>query len=121
MFACATEHFSVVALPPTCSGAGTIAGSGHLSGRAFSSCVRVSFCVTVSLSVTVTHVQTLPRDGGREVIMLWRQGDVFIESTPLIPGAAVQQAHLVLVEGELTGHCASDCRSGHGPALRTPW
>jgi hypothetical protein len=36
--------------------------------------------------------------------MLWRQGDVFIESVALIPGGAVQQSHLVLVEGELTGH-----------------
>jgi hypothetical protein len=36
--------------------------------------------------------------------MLWRQGDVFIEDTPLIPGGARQQASMVLVEGELTGH-----------------
>ncbi len=36
--------------------------------------------------------------------MLWRQGDVFIESTPLIPVGAVQQQHLVLAEGEITGH-----------------
>jgi hypothetical protein len=36
--------------------------------------------------------------------MLWRQGDVFIESVALIPGGAVQLSHLVLVEGELTGH-----------------
>lgn len=36
--------------------------------------------------------------------MLWRQGDVFIESVALIPSGAVQQQRLVLVEGELTGH-----------------
>jgi hypothetical protein len=36
--------------------------------------------------------------------MLWRQGDVFIEDTPLIPGGARQQASMILVEGELTGH-----------------
>jgi hypothetical protein len=36
--------------------------------------------------------------------MLWRQGDVFIEQTPLIPAQARQLSHLVLADGELTGH-----------------
>lgn len=36
--------------------------------------------------------------------MLWRQGDVFIESIALIPAGARQQPHLVLADGELTGH-----------------
>jgi hypothetical protein len=36
--------------------------------------------------------------------MLWRQGDVFIESIALIPAGAAQQPHLVLADGELTGH-----------------
>lgn len=36
--------------------------------------------------------------------MLWRQGDIFIETIPLIPAAATQQSHLVLADGELTGH-----------------
>jgi hypothetical protein len=36
--------------------------------------------------------------------MLWRQGDVFMESTPLIPSGALQQPHVVLAEGEITGH-----------------
>ncbi len=36
--------------------------------------------------------------------MLWRQGDIFLETTPLIPDPAVQQSHLVLADGELTGH-----------------
>jgi len=36
--------------------------------------------------------------------MLWRQGDVFIENIRLIPAGAQQQPHLVLADGELTGH-----------------
>lgn len=36
--------------------------------------------------------------------MLWRQGDIFIESTAEIPSDAVEQSNLVLAEGEATGH-----------------
>jgi hypothetical protein len=36
--------------------------------------------------------------------MLWRQGDVFIETTDSIPPRAERQPHVVLADGELTGH-----------------
>jgi hypothetical protein len=36
--------------------------------------------------------------------MLWRQGDVFISCTSEIPRDAIKQSHLVLADGELTGH-----------------
>jgi hypothetical protein len=36
--------------------------------------------------------------------MLWRQGDIYIESIHEIPQAAVVQPDLVLAEGEATGH-----------------
>ncbi len=36
--------------------------------------------------------------------MLWRQGDIFIETTRTLPGGAVQLPDHVLAEGELTGH-----------------
>jgi hypothetical protein len=36
--------------------------------------------------------------------MLWRQGDIFIESVPAIPKAAAPRPHCVLAEGEITGH-----------------
>ncbi len=36
--------------------------------------------------------------------MLYRQGDIFIESVGTIPAHAVKQLDLVLAEGEATGH-----------------
>jgi hypothetical protein len=36
--------------------------------------------------------------------MLWRQGDVYIESVRCIPPGAMRQTSTILVEGELTGH-----------------
>lgn len=36
--------------------------------------------------------------------MLYRQGDVFIESMPTIPHEAIRQPDLVLAEGDATGH-----------------
>ena len=36
--------------------------------------------------------------------MLFRQGDIFIESVSSIPPGAVKQPDLVLAEGEATGH-----------------
>jgi hypothetical protein len=36
--------------------------------------------------------------------MLWRQGDIFIETVPGIPGAAIRRSDIVLAEGEFTGH-----------------
>jgi hypothetical protein len=36
--------------------------------------------------------------------MLWRQGDVLIESTSHVPGNAERQSHVVLADGEVTGH-----------------
>ncbi|HEY1601140.1 MAG TPA: hypothetical protein VGG64_16175 [Pirellulales bacterium] len=36
--------------------------------------------------------------------MLYRQGDIFIESVPSIPPGAAKQPDLVLAEGEATGH-----------------
>lgn len=36
--------------------------------------------------------------------MLWRQGDIFICDTAEIPSEAIRQKHLVLADGELTGH-----------------
>jgi hypothetical protein len=36
--------------------------------------------------------------------MLWRQGDVFVETIARLPEAARALPHLVLAEGELTGH-----------------
>lgn len=36
--------------------------------------------------------------------MLWRQGDIFIETVHRVPEGATQQPHLTLAEGELTGH-----------------
>jgi hypothetical protein len=39
-----------------------------------------------------------------EAAMLYRQGDIFIESVAAIPAQAVKQRDLVLAEGEATGH-----------------
>jgi hypothetical protein len=39
-----------------------------------------------------------------EATMLWRQGDIFIETAPAIPPGAIRQPHAVLAEGEATGH-----------------
>lgn len=36
--------------------------------------------------------------------MLFRQGDIFIESVATIPAQAVKRNHLLLAEGEATGH-----------------
>lgn len=36
--------------------------------------------------------------------MLWRQGDVYIESITSIPETAVPRPDAVLADGELTGH-----------------
>lgn len=36
--------------------------------------------------------------------MLWRQGDVFICEINEIPSEAIRQTHLVLADGEFTGH-----------------
>lgn len=36
--------------------------------------------------------------------MLWRQGDIFIETAGGIPTGAIRKAEPVLAEGELTGH-----------------
>jgi hypothetical protein len=36
--------------------------------------------------------------------MLWRQGDLYIETVSTIPPGAVRLPHVVLAEGELTGH-----------------
>lgn len=36
--------------------------------------------------------------------MLWRQGDIYIESVRCIPAGAVQRQSTVLVDGEMTGH-----------------
>jgi hypothetical protein len=36
--------------------------------------------------------------------MLWRQGDIFIQSAGGVPRGAVRRAEPVLAEGELTGH-----------------
>lgn len=36
--------------------------------------------------------------------MLWRQGDIFIETARRVPDGAAQQPHLTLADGELTGH-----------------
>ncbi len=36
--------------------------------------------------------------------MLWRQGDVYIESVSAIPAGAVQSSNRVLADGELIGH-----------------
>lgn len=36
--------------------------------------------------------------------MLWRQGDIFVETTPAIPPGAIRLPHTVLAEGEVTGH-----------------
>jgi hypothetical protein len=36
--------------------------------------------------------------------MLYRQGDLFIEATEVVPEGATQRAGGVLLEGELTGH-----------------
>ena len=36
--------------------------------------------------------------------MLWRQGDLFIESVAAVPQGTSQRASGVLLEGELTGH-----------------
>jgi hypothetical protein len=35
---------------------------------------------------------------------LYRHGDVLVESVKTIPAGAVKRTHLVLAEGELTGH-----------------
>ena len=37
--------------------------------------------------------------------MLWRQGDVYIETVETIPEGARRLSHCVLAEGEATGHC----------------
>src|SRR5438270_46682 len=42
--------------------------------------------------------------GSKEVIMLWRQGDLYIETVSTIPPGAVRLPDVVLAEGELTGH-----------------
>jgi hypothetical protein len=39
-----------------------------------------------------------------EVLIMWRQGDVFIAPTSEIPDGAERLGHCVLAEGELTGH-----------------
>jgi len=36
--------------------------------------------------------------------MLWRQGDVLIETAPSLPAGATVLPHVVLAEGEITGH-----------------
>jgi hypothetical protein len=36
--------------------------------------------------------------------MLWRQGDVFIETADFIPANAIRQPDVVLADGEVTGH-----------------
>ncbi len=36
--------------------------------------------------------------------MLWRQGDIFIQSAGGVPRGAVRRAEPMLAEGELTGH-----------------
>jgi hypothetical protein len=36
--------------------------------------------------------------------MLWRQGDVFVETIARLPDQATALPHLILAEGELTGH-----------------
>jgi hypothetical protein len=36
--------------------------------------------------------------------MLWRQGDLYIERVSAVPAEAVRLSHLVLADGELTGH-----------------
>jgi hypothetical protein len=36
--------------------------------------------------------------------MLFRQGDVFIETAPAVPATAIRRLDAVLAEGELTGH-----------------
>jgi hypothetical protein len=40
----------------------------------------------------------------REEIMLFRQGDLFIESAETVPDGTTERASGVLLEGELTGH-----------------
>jgi hypothetical protein len=39
-----------------------------------------------------------------EDVMLWRQGDIYIESAPSIPDGAIERHNTVLANGELTGH-----------------
>jgi len=36
--------------------------------------------------------------------MLWRQGDLYIERVSAVPPGSIGLPHLVLAEGELTGH-----------------
>lgn len=36
--------------------------------------------------------------------MLWRQGDVYIETTESVPESALQIPDAILADGELTGH-----------------
>jgi hypothetical protein len=36
--------------------------------------------------------------------MLWRQGDIYIESAESVPPTAIRLPHAVLAEGEVTGH-----------------
>jgi hypothetical protein len=36
--------------------------------------------------------------------MLWRQGDIYIETIDQLPPAAIVQPDVVLAEGEATGH-----------------
>src|SRR4029077_7207274 len=36
--------------------------------------------------------------------MLYRQGDIFIERVPSLPSEAVRLKHVILAEGEATGH-----------------
>jgi hypothetical protein len=39
-----------------------------------------------------------------EAVMLFRHGDVLVETISTIPATAKKQRHLTLAEGELTGH-----------------
>jgi hypothetical protein len=35
---------------------------------------------------------------------MWRQGDVFITAVRSVPGRANKQPHVILAQGEITGH-----------------
>jgi hypothetical protein len=38
------------------------------------------------------------------MVMLWRQGDIFMASVASVPAGATPRPHCVLAEGEVTGH-----------------
>jgi hypothetical protein len=57
--------------------------------------------VTVVLRVRETAMSVNRKPSKKD---LYRHGDVLVEQVKMIPTDAVKQTHLVLAEGELTGH-----------------